>query len=159
MIFYTLYKLSAIAPDRPVYAFLSFRTNRALKRPLHVPLDETRINKLTKPDQLKNYKLVILPDLRYIPDDKISIIDEFARQGGIVLASGEAALYTERYEPRQVMPLRCMGVEKLLYHRKDVISAMLSVEDPRDKKTFVRFGSADYIVSVQDHPRRGNPPL
>jgi hypothetical protein len=113
---------------------------------LHVPLDEMQINKLTKPDQLKNYKLVILPDLRYIPDDKVSIFDEFARQGGVVLAAGEAALYTEKYEPRQVMPLQCMGIEKLVYHRKDVISAMLSVESPQDKKTFVRFGSTAYIA-------------
>jgi hypothetical protein len=110
----------------------------------HIPLDEGQIRKFTKLEQLKPYRLVILPDTRYISDEQAAILDQFAEQGGIVLATGEAALYNDRYEKRNGMGLRSMGIEELLYHRKDMISAMFQVED---KKTFPRFKDTAYIAA------------
>jgi hypothetical protein len=89
----------------------------------HIPLDEKPINKFTKAEHLKPYRLVILPELRCISGDQVALLDDFVKQGGVVLATEEAALYNDKYEPRNTMPLVCMGIERILYHRKDMISA------------------------------------
>jgi hypothetical protein len=113
----------------------------------HIPLDERQLGKLTKPEQLKPYRLVILPDLRYISDDQVSLLDGFVKEGGIILATGETALYNDKYEPRHAMPLASMGIERILYHRKDMISALFLVDTLEDKKAFPHFADTGCIAS------------
>lgn len=112
----------------------------------HIPLDEIQLEFLCSPEQLKQYKLLVLPDLKYVSDHHASIIDEFARQGGTVLASGEAAFYDENYEKRNTMPLSCMGTGGLGSPRKDMLSAMLLIESDEDKKAFPHFEDSSYIA-------------
>jgi hypothetical protein len=111
----------------------------------HIPLDEMRIGKLVKLSQLKRYKLVILPDLRYLSDQQAEMLDEFAEQGGTVLASGEAALYNEKYERRPGFALKSLGIDEFLCRRQDVLSAMFFVS-PEDKKLFPHFKDTSYIA-------------
>ena len=112
----------------------------------HIPLDEIQLEFLASADQLKQYKLVILPDLLNVSDAQAAVIDQFAEQGGVVLATGESALYDENFERRPGMPLRCMGIEEIQYHRKDMLSAMLLVDKPEDKKVFPHLATTVYIA-------------
>jgi len=105
----------------------------------HIPLDEIQLEFLISLEQLKQYKLLIFPDLKYISDTQAAIVDEFAKQGGSVLATGETAFYDDNFEARASVPLRCMGIEEVYYHRKDMLSAMLLVESEDDKKYFPHF--------------------
>jgi hypothetical protein len=116
----------------------------------HIPLDEIQLDFLTSVDIVTQYKLLILPDLRYISDAHAAIFDEFAKQGGTVLATGEAALYDDSYERHLAMSLGCMGIEKIHYHRKDMLSAMLLVETAEEKKFFPHFKNTAYIALGQE---------
>jgi hypothetical protein len=111
----------------------------------HIPLDERQLEKLSRLEQLRPYKLIVLPDLRFVSDAHIAIFDEYAKQGGTVLLSGETALFNGRYEPRNAMPLQCAGIKHILYHRKDMVSAMFRVDSPEDKRVFAGFDNASYI--------------
>jgi hypothetical protein len=115
----------------------------------HIPLDEMRIGKFSKLSQLKKHALVILPDLRYLSDQQVNMLDQFAEQGGTVLATGEASLYNDKYEPRRAFPLKSLGIDEFLYHRKDVLSAMFFVNE-EDKKLFPHFRDTAYIAVGQE---------
>jgi hypothetical protein len=111
----------------------------------HIPPDEMRIGKLTKTEQLKGYKLVVLPDLKYVSDGQIRMLDEFAEGGGTILATGEAAQYNEHYEPRGKVTLKSLGIDEILCRRNDILSAMFLVSED-DKKSFPHFKDTAYIA-------------
>jgi hypothetical protein len=97
---------------------------------IHVPLEEAQLGSVHDLEQLRPFRLVILPDLAVISDEQAAILDSFARRGGIVLASGETGFYNHHYERRPGIPLACLGVAELMYHRRDMLSAMFLVDDP-----------------------------
>ncbi|GHV06683.1 hypothetical protein FACS189485_15620 [Spirochaetia bacterium] len=111
----------------------------------HIPLDEMRLGKFSNLLQLKRYRLIILPDLKYLSDEQISILDQFAEQGGTVLATGESAQYNEKYEPRHKLPLKSLGINEVYYRRKDILSAMFLVGG-EDKKNFPHFKDTSYVA-------------
>jgi len=111
----------------------------------HILLDETRIGKFVKGEQLKRYKLVILPDLKFVSDEQVRMLDEFAGNGGTVLATGQAAQFTEKYEGRGKLPLKSLGIEEILCLRNDMLSAMFLVSEG-DKKDFPHFKDTAYIA-------------
>jgi len=48
----------------------------------HIPLEEAQLGKLESLEQLSPYRLVILPDLKFISDEQAKILDNFAAAGG-----------------------------------------------------------------------------
>jgi hypothetical protein len=116
----------------------------------HIPLDERQLAKLSRSEQLKKYKLVILPDLLCISDFHVLLFDEFVNQGGILLVTGETAFYDNTYEKRNSMPLLSLGIEEIRYHRKDMLSAMFLMDKPEDKKMFPRLENTNYIALGDD---------
>jgi hypothetical protein len=94
----------------------------------HFLFDEV-VNTGFKNVELSKYKAIILADVRYLSDDDIKRIDEYAIEGGTVISAGEAGLYDSDYEPRNGMPLKCMGVTKINTIRDDMVSAMLLLDD------------------------------
>jgi hypothetical protein len=101
---------------------------------------------IKKTDQIRRYDLVILPDLKFMADDKAAILDEFASQGGTVLATGETAFYDSQFEKRPLPALKCLGIEELYYHRKDMLSAMFLVDTPEEKKILPHFQYTRFIA-------------
>jgi hypothetical protein len=108
----------------------------------HVPLEEAQLGKLESLEQLSPHRLVILPDLKYISNEQAKILDDYAEQGGIVLATGETGFYDNYYERRSAIPLKSLGIAEVLCYRKDVLSAMFLVDEPINSAGHVRVTEA-----------------
>ncbi|MDR3247154.1 MAG: beta-galactosidase [Treponema sp.] len=145
----------------------------------HIPLEEAQLGSLSSLEQLisgggihgeTGFRLVILPDLKYISNEQAKILDDYVQQGGIVLATGETGFYDNYYEPRSAIPLKSLGIAEVLCYRKDVLSAMFLVDEPINssghvrvaesstQKSFPHFDDARYIacgpeyISVRSEP-------
>lgn len=116
----------------------------------HIPFDEIQLSRLSNTDQIRPYQLAILPDLKFMADDKAAIFDEFANKGGTVLASGETSFWDGSFEKRPGPALKCLGVEEVYYHRKDMLSAMFLVDTPEEKEIFTRYRDTRYIAFGSD---------
>jgi hypothetical protein len=112
----------------------------------HIPFDELQLSQLRNIEQIRRYQLVILPDLKFMADDKAAVFDEFAGQGGTVLASGETSFYDGCFEKRPEPALKCLGIEDVYYHRKDMLSAMFLVDTPEEKELFPHYRNTRYIA-------------
>jgi hypothetical protein len=106
---------------------------------LHIPFDERLLSKISQAEQLSQYEVVILPNLQCLSDIQAEALDSFAQQGGKVLAVGETGFYDGEFIPRNTVALQCIGVDKVLYHRKDMLSAMLSVAREESETHFPHF--------------------
>jgi hypothetical protein len=118
---------------------------RALSE-LHIPFDERLLSRLPQAAQLVQYKLVILPDIRGLSDEQAETLDQFVRQGGTVLATGETGFYDSEFVPREAPALQCLGMDKVLHHRKDMLSAMLYVAPEEKEKYFPHFKDMDHVA-------------
>lgn len=98
----------------------------------HVPFDEVSLGDLKEPGQLAKKKLLILPDLHALPQRQTELIDGFARAGGTVLATGEAAA------------LPCLGVAGIREVRCGLRSSMFEITQP-ERQSFPRCAQTPYI--------------
>ncbi|MGC9003929.1 MAG: beta-galactosidase trimerization domain-containing protein [bacterium] len=57
-------------------------------------------------ERLSRYQLLILPDIACLSDKQVSVIKEFVRKGGKLVATGETSLYDETGERREDFALR-----------------------------------------------------
>ncbi|MDR1972528.1 MAG: hypothetical protein LBQ46_11480 [Treponema sp.] len=127
----------------------------------HIPLEEARIGRLSLRD-LAPFKAVILPDLKYVSPQQAAVLDDFVRSGGVLLASGEAGFYDNHYEQYDKIPLKSLGIAEVLYHRRDVLSAMLLADEavgaggiagmsgPATRKYFPHFTDVRYVACGQE---------
>jgi hypothetical protein len=125
----------------------------------HIPLDEAQLEHIVSPESLARYRTVILPDMKYLSDSQAGIFDEFARGGGTVLATGETGFYDGDFENRPAPAFRCLGIEEVYFHRKDMLSAMLRLESEEDRRQFPRFKDTACIALGEEFiftsPREG----
>ncbi len=111
----------------------------------HIPFDERLYPTVQSADMLARYDLVILPDIKYVPDTLAGILDEFAARGGAVLATGEAGMHDDSYAPRRTAAMACLGVEEILIRRKDALSAMFEIRE-QDREAFPGFVAAPFVA-------------
>lgn len=109
----------------------------------HIPFAEILPTEFMDVD-LKRYRLLILPDIKYISPEEAEKIDGFVRGGGKVIATGETGLYETYVGFQKKQILQCLGVKKIKEIRQDMVSAMLLVED-KDKKIFSSYEDTDVI--------------
>lgn len=95
----------------------------------HLLFDEVLAAELRPTDNFAKYKAIILPDTLSVPDWLAAKLDDFAKEGGCVIASGNTGKYDGDYNINENYPLACMGVKKVLKLREDMVAAMLHVED------------------------------
>jgi hypothetical protein len=118
---------------------------RALSE-LHIPFDEMLLSRFPQAAQTAQYKLVILPDIQYLSGEQTGALDQFVRQGGTVLAIGETGFYDGDFVRREAPALQCLGLDKILHHRKDMLSAMLQVGLEEKEKYFPHFKDMDHVA-------------
>lgn len=107
----------------------------------HFLFDVVTLDRATSLD-LSTYQAVILPDTRYMDDGTATALDAFVDQGGVVIASGEAALYDPDYEARDACALESLGISEVREIRRDVRSAVLEV---MDKERFPGMAERDLL--------------
>lgn len=108
----------------------------------HYLFDCIRMNTLGAAP-LEKYTAIILPDVQDVSDEAARMLDDFARVGGTVIATGEAGHRDGSHQKRQTIPLACLGVEKLGYVGRDYISAYFDIGGSRDQ--FPRFRDTKWI--------------
>lgn len=95
----------------------------------HILFDEALIPSIEPETDLGGYRTVILPGVSRLPRQTAEMLDRFAREGGCVIASGETGEYDENFDPYAACPLQCLGIERREEIRRDMLSAMLRVEE------------------------------
>ena len=109
----------------------------------HIPFAEILPTEFMETD-LHRYKLLILPDIKFVTEEEGRKIDEYVKSGGKVLATGETGLY-DPYQGRcETQMLQCLGVERTIGLRTDMLSSMFLVEE-KDKVVFPSFQDTDLI--------------
>ncbi len=93
---------------------------------------------------LLRYRLLILPDIKFVSAEEAYKIDAYVRNGGKVIATGETGLYEDYCGLRDHQILECLGVRQFHGIRSDMASAMFLLEDG-DKEVFHSFRDTDVI--------------
>jgi hypothetical protein len=94
----------------------------------HVPLDK--------------YETIILPDVSRISMKGSQVLDAFVSGGGTLIATGESAQFDEVGKKLQTLSLESLGVKRVGYIGRDIISAYFQLED---KNGFKHFDKTDYV--------------
>jgi hypothetical protein len=107
----------------------------------HIQFDMAMAEQLNQKN-IKKYKVIIVPNLPCLEDEQLASLDEYAENGGIVIITGETAIYNGLLEKRDVFGLKCAGIERVEQIRGDMVSSMLLLDD-RDKEIFKSFAVVD----------------
>lgn len=110
-------------------------------------LPDAQLGEALKDGRLGRYGLIILPNCACLPVACAAAIDDFARRGGHVVATGQAGAYDERGQLRETPALGCLGVEKYDLRREDMRGAYLRIR-PEDRAAFPALDHADHLAVV-----------
>ncbi|HUZ16823.1 MAG TPA: beta-galactosidase trimerization domain-containing protein [Spirochaetia bacterium] len=91
---------------------------------------------------LSRYKIVILPDSRYLSDDVAAKLDRFVENGGTLVASGRSSFFNQDFEERAQPALRSLAIERIEQIRTDMRPSYFEIQ-PEEKKQFPRFSVTD----------------
>ena len=108
----------------------------------HYLFDCIRVNAI-EAVPLEKYQTIILPDVQNVSDSAAAKLDRFAEAGGIVIASGETAMWDAARKKRPDIALRCLGVEKPGFVGRGYISAYFELGE--SKELFPRFADAEWL--------------
>jgi hypothetical protein len=110
----------------------------------HILFDEIRYGEARK-YSFNKYKAIILPGTLNLSAELAAKLDDFARQGGTVICTGEAALRDDNFEMLPKPILECLGVTRVNYIRNDMVSGMLHLSGD-DKKIFKEFTDSEVVA-------------
>lgn len=110
----------------------------------HILFDEIRFSEAKKYSFAK-YRTIILPNTLNLSAELAGKLDDFARNGGTVVCTGEAALRDENFEMLQKPMLECLGVNRINCIRNDMASGMLHLSE-EDKKVFREFTDSEVVA-------------
>ena len=91
---------------------------------------------------LDKYHTIILPDIQDLSDSTAALLDRFVEQGGTLIASGETALHDEQHRRQRNMRLKSLGVERVGYIGRGILSAYFQIEN---KELFPRLSASEYV--------------
>ena len=117
----------------------------------HIPFDEIKAAELSDPKQLQGKELLILGDMRGASPKLLALADEFARQGGTVIAAGETGLSKEG------STLQCLGITGVISNDHDRMSSMYEIRE-EDKALFPHCADTPYILPGSDMVRFTSDP-
>lgn len=109
----------------------------------HIPFAEVLPTEFMNVD-LSRYKLLLLPDIKFLSKEEAEKINEYVKNGGMLIATGETGLYDKYTGFHQEQILNCLGVEQVEQIRNDFISSMFLLEE-RDKDIFSSYRDTDVI--------------
>lgn len=114
----------------------------------HIPFAEILPTEFIDTD-LSRYQLLILPDIKFITEEEGRKIDDYVRNGGRLIATGETGLYDPYRGLQESQMLNCLGVEQTIGLRSDMLSAMFLVEE-KDKPVFPSYQDVD-VIPIGEH--------
>lgn len=88
------------------------------------------------------YAAMVLPDYQPVSDALAARLDEFAQNGGTVIATGRSGFRNEHFDPRPQPALQCLGIDTVRQVRTDTRSCYFKVED---KANFPRLAEIDLL--------------
>lgn len=109
---------------------------------------------------LKKYKTIILPDIKYINDEIAAQIDAFVYEGGTVISVGTTGFYTRTGELLHTPAIKSLGIKKIQNICTDTRATYIKLTDkekyPRSKDTELvyvrgRYVYAEYEKNVEMH--------
>jgi hypothetical protein len=103
----------------------------------HILFDEA-VERDVLAGELDRYKAIILPDSEQMSSALCQKLDAYAEKGGMVIAAGRVGRFDQSFAERPVPPLACLGVERILSTRDDMVSALFLL-DPKEKRIFRSF--------------------
>lgn len=103
----------------------------------HVPFDELPLAQLNDPALFEGRRLVIVPDARRLSERAAALLDQFAAQGGVVLATGRTA------RDGAAAPA-CLGVKRVCEARTQLRASMLEIQ-PEERGQFPRCTATPYL--------------
>ncbi len=109
----------------------------------HIPFAEILPTEFAEVN-LSRYRLLILPDIKSVTKEEAKQIDEYIKEGGRVIATGETGLYDPYTGLRETQILDCLGVTKIAGIRKDMLSSMFLIEE-KVKESFPSFTDTDVV--------------
>ncbi|WP_110937122.1 alpha-amylase family protein [Salipaludibacillus neizhouensis] len=103
----------------------------------HIPFDEMFLSELNDLGQLNGKEFVVLGDIKFISDQQAKLLDDFAANGGTIIATGETGLYDNQFEARNGMALNCLGIEHVKEIQNDLMSSIFEIPEA-EKDLFPR---------------------
>jgi hypothetical protein len=79
-------------------------------------------------ENLKRYKMVILPETDGLDDSQAAALDDFVSKGGTLVAAGKTGLSNASFEAHEAPMFKCLGVEKILKVRDDILGSYFKMD-------------------------------
>ncbi len=114
----------------------------------HIPFDEVLASELSE-EGLEGKSLLILGEIKHLSGKAVRLIDDFAANGGTVLADGETGVLTDTFQQLQTPALKCLGITQYRTAYHDRMSSMFEITDA-DAKYFPRCKDNPYIMPGAD---------
>ncbi len=109
----------------------------------HIPFDEIKADELKDIKQLQEKELLILGDMRAASPKLLALADEFAEQGGTVIAAGETGL------TKDGCALQCLGITSIISNEHACMSSMFEIQEG-EKTVFPHCAETPYILPGSD---------
>lgn len=116
----------------------------------HIFFEEGAPASLHSAEELRRFKAVILPDLQILSDETLTLLDAYVREGGCLITSGKAGLYSKTGEKREGFGLDCIGGEKILEDSADMRSAMFKIRR-EEAGSFPSFADTELVFFGDDY--------
>ncbi|MCR5101319.1 MAG: beta-galactosidase [Butyrivibrio sp.] len=116
----------------------------------HIAFDEMKLGEVT-PEILKSKKLVIMADTRFISDEAAAMFDEYVKNGGVLLATGQSGLNKANFMPRNEQALKSLGIGQITEKLTGLKSSIYEIQD--SDKEILEFSSdaeLGYIVPGEE---------
>lgn len=104
----------------------------------HIPFDEVKSSGVTEA-ALMGKKVVILADAKDLQPNQCQLLDAFAQNGGMVIASGDSGVRGS------AQSIGCLGIERILGKQRGLMSTVFTV-GPEDAEVFTRCAAAPVIA-------------
>lgn len=123
----------------------------------HVPFDEMNVDELADANVLQEYKTIILGDLKGLKPNQSQFLNDFVKNGGTIIATGETKL-------------ECLGVDSIIEHRRKSQSEVFEIAEAEEDifalsslEHFIapgedimlveaRAGAKTYLHLIDEHP-------
>ncbi len=122
----------------------------------HIPMHECDDSLIKNADDLAKYKAIILADDLMMAEEKAEILDKYVENGGTLVVVGTSGMMTTDAKMRGVIPFKSLGTPKVINARRDMLSAMLKLDEkdhekfPLAKGTDLFFFGEEFVYAEYD---------
>jgi hypothetical protein len=100
----------------------------------HILFEESDPDHITSLADIERFKTVIFADMQTISNELKMIMDEYVRNGGCLIITGQTGRYDEEGNERSNIAFESIGAKKIIYYRNDMKSAMFELRNSEQQK-------------------------